>query len=68
MPSRSGGAETPPTRISGGMRNPVCSDRRNILDITSIALPGATARQLETKQVCQIKAGRFDLFQLDATD
>lgn len=45
----------------------MCSHRRNILAITSIALPGATARQLEPKQVCQIKAGRFDLFQFDAT-
>jgi len=38
-----------------------------VSSITPIALPGANSRQLDAKLIRQIKAGSFDIFQLDAT-
>lgn len=41
--------------------------RGMISAITPIALPGATAQQLNEKVIRRLKSGSFDVFQLDAT-
>ena len=38
-----------------------------VSSITPIALPGTNSRQLDAKLIRQLKAGSFDIFQLDAT-
>lgn len=41
--------------------------RGTISAITPIAIPGGTARQLSEKSIRRLRAGSFDIFQLDAT-
>jgi len=41
--------------------------RGMISAITPIALPGATAQQLNERVIRRLKSGSFDVFQLDAT-
>lgn len=53
--------------IGGALGFSPVTHRGMISSITPIALPGATAQQLNEKVIRRIKGGTFNIFQLDAT-